>query len=115
MCRNVDAGVLSASEHPTRNCPLHSTAFIIALLLVLDFVAIDLGSKTSGSCFWARRFSLMVQVGWMCVAQSWASGERRGLGYLESLSPLPGPCSLLEPPPPTPGPSKPQPKPLQQS
>lgn len=66
MCRNVDAGVPSASQHPTHNYPLHGTAFFIVLsplLPVLEFVAIDLGSKTSDSGFWARKLILPDRVG----------------------------------------------------
>lgn len=102
--------------HTTVPC----TALPLSLLalpsfIVSEFVATDLGSKMSGSNFGAKRFSLIVRVGGMCMAQSWASDESRGPGCLESLSPLPGLWSLQETSPPTPGPSKPQPKPLQQS
>ena len=60
------ASVLSASEHPIHSCFLHQPGVFIVLslpLLVLQFVAIDLGSKTNGSGFWARRFFPIVWLG----------------------------------------------------
>lgn len=99
MCQGkMDAGVRAASEHLTTTVPSAALQFSLLSPLISKWgLAIDLGSKTSGSGFWARRFSLIVWVGGMCMAQSWASGERRGPGCMESLSPLPGPCSLQKP------------------
>lgn len=105
-------GSSQSQSTPTHSFPLHKPAVFIvfsALSLVLGFVAINSGSKTNGFGFWARRFSLIVWVGTKCMAQSWAAGERRGLGYIEILSPQPGPCSLQKPSLPTTGPPSPSP------
>lgn len=74
MCRgNVDAGVLSASEPPP---PHPSPIFLIALsplpLLILGFVAIDLGSETNGFWFLGQESLPDKVVEEKYMAQSWA-------------------------------------------
>lgn len=74
MCRgNVDTGVLSASEPPPS---YPSPIFLIALsplfLLILGFVAIDLGAKTNGFWFLAQESLPDNMVEDKYMAQSWA-------------------------------------------
>lgn len=112
MCRgNVDAGVLSASEHPLHFPQPYSFHSSPLFLLVLGFVAIDSGSEPNGFWFLGQESLPGKAVEGKYMAQAWASGRRRGQGCVRSLSPLPGPCSVQESSLPTPGPRKPRPEP----
>ena len=104
----MDAGALLALAPLTQWPPLQpcSFHFLSPLSIILWFVVIDLGSKTNGPGFWARRFSLRVRVGRKGMARSGIHIKSRGPRYLESFS-QPGPCSLREPSPVTPGPVSP--------